>query len=492
MMKKYILAIDQGTTGSTAIIADEKSLKVISKVNHEFKQIFPKPSWVEHSLDDIFQSVKDTIAKAISEAKIESSQIVSIGITNQRETTCAFTKSGDALHNAIVWQDRRTGDYCKQNQDAYEKLKIKTGLPLDPYFSATKMKWLLDNSKDVQTAYKKNDLCFSTIDTYLLYKLTSGESFKTDASNASRTLLMDLKTCEWDKELLCFFDIDSKLLPTIEDSFCDFGKTQGLDFLPDGIKINCILGDQQAALFGQTCIEKNDIKCTYGTGAFILTNTGKDIIQSRNGLLTTVAYKYKDSPVYALEGSSYIAGAAVQWLRDNLNMIKEAKDVESLAKKSSTTETEDVFFFPFFTGVGAPYWKSEVKASIEGITRSTGSAEIARVCLEGIAQSVCDSISAIEKDLGLKLSEIRVDGGASLNNLLMQMQANFSDSKILRPQIVETTGYGVILGSAMQNGSLKFSELKKEFELDKEFVNENDSYYCEKRKKWIKSVESFN
>lgn len=482
-MKKYILAIDQGTTGSTAIICDE-SFNIVSKENIEFNQHFPKPGLVEHDLDEIFDSVKKSILAAIKSAKIDANEIKSIGITNQRETTCAYNKKGEPLSKAIVWQDRRTSDFCSKNKSKYEFLKEVTGLPLDPYFSATKMRWLLKNNKNVKKAQSENDLYLSTIDTFLLYRLTNCKSFMTEASNASRTLLMNLKTCEWDNKLLKFFSVSKKCLPDIRDSFYEFGKTENLDFLPDGISINCILGDQQAALFGQSGINKGDIKCTYGTGAFILANTGKDIVHSKNGLLTTVAFKHEGLTKYAIEGSTYIAGAAVQWLRDNLKIIKNSSEVEELALNSKEENTEDLFFFPFFTGVGAPYWNSEVKGSITGLTRGTDRSDLAKVCLEGIAQSVCDSISAIEKDLNKKLDDIRVDGGASLNNFLMQIQSNFSQSKIVRPKVVETTAFGVILGSALASGDLSLKEISKEVEIDCAFEAEKQNYYKNKRNKW--------
>lgn len=484
MNTKYILAIDQGTTGSTAILANSETFEIIASENTEYPQIYPIPSWVEHSLDDIYNSVITSINKAVLSANIKKDQIISIGITNQRETTCAYTKKGLALANAIVWQDRRTHEFCNTNQHSYEKFKETTGLPLDSYFSATKMKWLLNNNKEVANAYKENNLLFSTIDTYLLFKLSNSKSYKTDASNASRTLLMDLKTTDWSIDLLNFFGIDRELLPSIEDSFCEFGITEGLDFLPNGIRINCILGDQQSALFGQSAVNKNDLKCTYGTGAFILVNTANEIIHSKNKMLTTVAFRHRNKTSYAIEGSTYIAGAAVQWLRDNLKIIKSSSDIEELATKSSQINTEDLFFFPFFTGIAAPYWKSDIKASITGITRGTSNEDIAMVCLEGIAQSVCDSIEAIEKDLNTKISSIRVDGGASLNDLLMQLQANFSEKEIIRPKVVETTGFGVILGSAISNGQITLEDLISSNIDNRTFNPKTSEYFKNKRQYW--------
>jgi glycerol kinase len=477
-MKKYILSIDQGTTGTTALIVEKESLEIIAKFNEEFKQIFPKPGQVEHNLNDIWNTVKSTTKKVIELANIDPQNICSIGITNQRETTCAYNNAGLPLANAIVWQDRRTSDYCDSNRNRYKDLQNKTGLPLDPYFSGTKMNWLLKNNSNVKEAVEINDLKLSTIDTYILYKLSNCKSFKTEPSNASRTLLMDLETCNWDNELLEFFNIKSDYLPKIVDSFSEFGVTEGLSFLPDGIPISCILGDQQAALFGQAGINKGDLKCTYGTGAFILLNTGREKVFSSSGLLTTVAFKHDNKPVYALEGSSYIAGAAVQWLRDNLNIIDSAPDVENLAKQvTNMEEMEFLQFLPFFTGIGSPYWNAQAKGAIVGLTRDTQKKHIARACLEGIALSVNDSISALTKDVDTNVSAIRVDGGACLNDLLMQFQSNFSNIKVIRPKIIETTAYGVALGSLIGVNDISFDQLK-------EFIPESDSYFKHKNDMW--------
>ncbi len=484
-MKKYILSIDQGTTGTTALIVEKESLEIIAKFNEEFKQIFPKPGQVEHNLNDIWNTVKSTTKKVIELANINPQNICSIGITNQRETTCAYNKEGLPLANAIVWQDRRTSDYCDQKQDQYKNLKNKTGLPLDPYFSGTKMNWLLNNNSNVKEAIEINDLKLSTIDTYILYKLSNCKSFKTEPSNASRTLLMDLETCNWDNKLLEFFNIKSDYLPEIVDSFSEFGVTEGLSFLPDGIPISCILGDQQAALFGQAGINKGDLKCTYGTGAFILLNTGCEKVFSSSGLLTTVAFQHNNKPVYALEGSSYIAGAAVQWLRDNLNIIDSAPDVENLAKQvTNMEEMEFLQFLPFFTGIGSPYWNAQAKGAIVGLTRDTQKKHIARACLEGIALSVNDSISALIGDVDTDVSAIRVDGGACLNNLLMQFQSNFSSIKVIRPKIIETTAYGVALGSLIGVNDISFDQLKELTKTDQEFTPETDSYFKHKNEMW--------
>jgi glycerol kinase len=489
---KYILSIDQGTTGTTALLIDRENFKIIDRENQEYPQHYPKPGWVEHDLNDIWSTVENTIKTVLTKHKVAGNQIVSIGITNQRETTCAFTKDGVPLANAIVWQDRRTEDFCNENKSKFaQQFYQKTGLPLDPYFSATKMRWLLKNNSNVENAAKNNNLLFGTIDSFLLYKLTHTNSYYTDTTNASRTLLMDLKTCVWDDALLAFFGIKEEFLPTIKNSFTNFGTTSGLTFLPDGIPISCILGDQQAALFGQAAVNKGDMKCTYGTGAFMLVNTGADIILNANsGLLTTIAFSHNDRHVYALEGSTYIAGAAVQWLRDNLNIIESSAEIEELANQiTNLEEMEFIQFLPFFTGIGSPHWVSNAKASILGLSRDTTKAHIARACLEGIALSITDSIKAFQKELGNSISQIRVDGGAASNNLLLQLQANFSGVKIIRPDIIETTAYGVALGALLGLGEIQLDDLHKYWNLNQEFSPQEDlTYYYNKIAMWNTNI----
>lgn len=489
-MKNFILAIDQGTTGSTALIVNKKTLDVVAKKNFEYEQIYPKPGWVEHNLNAIWESVEKSIKEALKEANISGEDIYSIGITNQRETTCAYTKKGQPIENAIVWQDRRTNDYCQEKSKAYSTIKDKTGLPLDPYFSGTKMRWLLKNSEKVQQAQKNNDLLLSTIDTFLTYKLTNNKNFVTEPSNASRTLLMNLDTCQWDDELLSFFDVTKECLPSIQDSFSDFGQTEGLSFLPDGIPINCILGDQQAALFGQGGFDEGSLKCTYGTGAFILLNTGENKTYSTNGLLTTVAFQHKGKKVYALEGAAYIAGAAVQWLRDNLKIIESSPQVEDLARRATNLDDlEHLLFFPFFTGIGSPYWNSEAKGAIMGLTRGTDNSHIARACLEGMALSINDSIRSLIEDSPAKVESINVDGGACANDLLMQIQANFSQTKITRPVVIETTAYGVALGALVGMSELSFEQIKKIWKKDKEFLPESNQYFERKSMLWNEKIK---
>jgi len=493
-MSDYIWALDQGTTGTTAALIDTKNFKFVDKVNREFPQIYPTPGHVEHNLNDIWQTVEATTKELLAKNNVSSDQIKSIGITNQRETTCAFKKNGDPLHNAIVWQDRRTTDFCNslKNSSLGEKISQKTGLTIDPYFSASKMNWLLKKSENVKRAYKSDDLLFGTIDTFLLYKLSGGEAFRTEASNASRTLLMSLETTDWDDELLNVFEISKKCLPEICDSFYEFGQTKGLSFLSDGIKISGILGDQQSALFGQAGFREGNLKCTYGTGAFFLLNTGTNIKYSKNGLLTTVAYKANGKTYYALEGSCFIAGAAVQWIRDNLKIIPASPDVENLARGvKDNSEMEHILFLPFFTGLGSPYWKPEAKAAIIGLTRDTGTHHLARACLEGIALSINDLLTACKEDTSLSLKSLKVDGGACANNYLMEIQATISDIEIIRPKVIETTAYGAAMASAIGADILNIDDIEKLWEKDRSFVSTttNTQFYNNKKVAWKKTIE---
>jgi len=486
----YLLAIDQGTTGTTSLLLDSKTLQILDKEKQDYRQIYPKPSWVEHDLNDIWASVKDSVTSILQRSNLDPKNIEAIGITNQRETTCAYDKSGNPLHHAIVWQDRRTADFCEKNRSRYEEVcRKKTGLPLDPYFSATKMNWLFQNIEAVKKAADKNDLCLSTVDTFLLYRLTNGESYATEASNASRTMLMNLETFDWDNELIEFFGLSKKFLPEIKESFTNFGKTKNCTFLPDGIPVLSILGDQQAALFGQACVNEGDLKCTYGTGAFLLLNTGNNLIHSKTGLLTTAAFSFKNKKTYALEGSAYIAGAAVQWLRDNLKCIKNSSEVEALANQvQDLSQVQHVLFLPFFTGIGTPYWNSQAKAAIIGLTRDTHNGHIARACLEGIALSVDDSVSSFKKDFK-QLNDIRVDGGAAANGLLLQLQANFSQKIILRPGCIDTTAFGVAIGCLVSKGEITPQELGQFWKLEKEFKPENNTYYSQKKSLWGTTIQ---
>lgn len=485
-----ILAIDQGTTGTTAVLIDAITLEVVSKVNHEFPQIFPKPGWVEHNLNDIWDTVCKSVSEVLKKANIKGEEIQTIGITNQRETICAFDKNSRPIRNAIVWQDRRTNDFCKNlATNLKEKITAKTGLPVDPYFSGTKINWLLSNDSKVQEAIKNNDCFFGTIDTFLIHKLTGGKSHVTEASNASRTLLFDIHKGAWCEELLEIFDIDKKNLPEVRDSFGDFGSTTGLDFLPDGITINGVLGDQQSALFGQAGIKKGMSKCTYGTGAFYLINTGDECIQSQNGLLSTIAYRENGKDYFALEGSSYIAGAAVQWLRDQLQFFPDSPAVEELALQSSDDKMANVLFLPFFTGLGSPYWVGEATAAITGLTRDTGRSEIARACLEGVCLAINDLIESIEKDSGLKVKELRVDGGAVVNNFLMQTQANISNTKIIRPKVIETTAFGAACAAAIGKNIITKNQLEEMWQEESTFTPVESGYFEMKKGQWKETIK---
>lgn len=490
----YVIAIDQGTTGSTAVLMDAHSLKFIDKENQEYRQIYPRPGWVEHDLNEIWSSVESTIKTLLARAKIAANEITAIGITNQRETICAFRKDGTPLANAIVWQDRRSEERCRdiraKGDDKW--MQALTGLPVDPYFSATKIEWLLANHENVKLAAAHDDLLFGTIDTYLLYRLTAGLSHKTEASNASRTMLMDIHQGSWSEKLCSYFGVSVQTLPEICPSFHHFGKTKGLSFLADGIEISGILGDQQAALFGQAGHAKGSMKCTYGTGAFMLLNTGAEAIKSEHGLLTTIAYRKENEIVYALEGSCYIAGAAVQWLRDNLGFIHKSPDVEELARRADKLEEmENILFLPFFTGIGSPYWVSEARGALIGLTRDTGRHHVARACLEGIALSINDLISAMAKDTKLPIKTLNVDGGAVANNFLMEIQATISNVEICRPKIIETTAYGAGLAALVGCGKITLTDIDKLWQQDRLFyANQNTSdYFNKKKSQWTQAIK---
>jgi glycerol kinase len=492
----FIMAIDQGTTGTTACLIDANNFSFVAKINKEYPQIYPTPGQVEHNLNDIWTTVEYTVVELLKKQNISANQIKCIGITNQRETTCAFDKNGKPLAHAIVWQDRRTAEQClklKENKELAAKIKNKTGLELDPYFSGSKMQWLLNNNEVVKAAASKSDLRLGTIDTFLLYKLSGCTAFKTDASNASRTMLMDLKTTDWDNELLDVFGVKKEMLPTIEDSFGLFGTTKCLSFLPDGIPITGILGDQQSALFGQAGFSEGEMKCTYGTGAFILLNTGEKLLYSKSGLLTTVEYRYQGKTFYALEGSSYIAGAAVQWLRDNLKIINKSSDVEALALQvKNLDELKYLLFFPFFSGIGSPHWRADAKAAIIGMTRDTKDSHLAFATLEGIALSINDLITALRSDTGLPIKSLKVDGGAVENNLLMNLQASISNTKIIRPKVIETTAFGAALGAAIGAGLVQMNQLGDLWKVDSEFSgsSELNQYASEKRSLWSSTLKN--
>ena len=447
-----ICAIDQGTTGTTVILLDEQ-LNVVARVNKEFEQIYPKPSWVEHNPEAIWQSTLDTIAQATSDAKVSPDDIVCVGITNQRETTVVWDrKTGKPIYNAIVWQDRRTSGVIDQlRADGLEsKVQNQTGLILDPYFSGTKIAWILDHVDGARDAAAKGELAFGTIDTFLLWRLTGGDVHKTDVSNASRTLLMDLHTGAWNDDLLGTFDVPAEVLPKIVSNAEVYGEVRNVPGLKDGTPICGMAGDQQAALFGQACFDPGAAKCTYGTGAFLLMNTGDTPVISKNRLLTTAGWQLDGKMTYALEGSAFIAGAMVQWLRDGLQFFDNAAEIESLAQ---TVESSDgVVAVPSLAGLGAPHWNANARGLIWGMTRGTTRAHIARAVLEGIALQNVDVLKAMEADLGRPLVELKVDGGASANGLLMQMQSDFLDTRIIRPAMTDTTALGAALFAGLGAG----------------------------------------
>jgi glycerol kinase len=468
-MPSYVLAIDQGTTGSTAVILDSTG-KAVAKVNQEYKQIYPKPGWVEHDPEDIWVSVVSVVKRALEKAEITDRDITAIGITNQRETTVLWEKKTRiAIHNAIVWQDRRTAAFCaelkKKGHEA--KFRTKTGLVLDPYFSGTKIRWLLDNVRGARKAAANGDIHFGTVDSFLLTRLTAG-IHATDVSNASRTLLMDLKTLDWDPALCKILGIEMKILPEIKPSIGIFGYTRGVSGLRDGIPISGIAGDQQSALFGQACFDVGEAKCTFGTGSFLLLNTGSKPVPSKSGCLTTVAWQWKGKTTYALEGSAFICGAAVQWLRDGLKIIKSSGEIEVLAR--SVKDTGGVQFVPALTGLGAPHWNPEARGVICGLTRGSTNAHLARATLEGMALQNAELLLAMQKDLKKKLKTLKVDGGAAVNNLLMQMQADYLGINCVRPEMVETTAAGAAfmagLGAGVWNS---FDDVRRVWKQNQEF-----------------------
>ena len=443
-----ILSIDQGTTGTTVLLLDA-ALQVLTENTQEFPQHFPTPGEVEHEPEEILESVRKAVERSLADAAIDASRIAAIGITNQRETTVVWdAETAEPVHRAIVWQDRRTADTCEtlRAKGLESRFREATGLLLDPYFSGTKIAWLLDNVKGARTRAEAGELRFGTIDTWLTWQLTGGASHVTDVSNASRTLLMDLERATWSSDLCELLAVPESLLPEIRANDQSFGETKGVDFLPDGIPIAALIGDQQSALFGQACFEPGQAKCTYGTGAFLMLNTGERVVRSKRGLLSTAAWKLGDQTTYALEGSAFVAGAIVGWLRDGLRIIRESGEVEELAR--SVPDSGGVTLVPALTGLGAPHWDPRARGMISGLTRGSTAAHIARAALEGIAFEIRDLLEAMEQDLGEPIRELKVDGGASRNGLLMQFQADIQGCETIRPEIVSTTA----LGAALQAG----------------------------------------
>ncbi|MBV9989219.1 MAG: glycerol kinase GlpK [Chitinophagaceae bacterium] len=440
-MSQYILAFDQGTTSSRAIVFDKKGA-IISVAQKEFEQLFPKPGWVEHNANEIWSTQLGVAAEAITKAGLGAKDIAAIGITNQRETTVVWDKtSGQPIHNAIVWQDRRTAAFCDElrSQGLHTSIQQKTGLVVDAYFSGTKVKWILDNVPGAREKAARGELCFGTIDSWLLWKLTNGQVHATDVSNASRTMLFNIHTLQWDEDLLRIMDVPASVLPEVRSSSEVYGHSQNI-LTAHNIPIAGIAGDQQAALFGQMCTQPGMVKNTYGTGCFMLMNTGEKAVPSVNNLLTTVAWKINGVTQYALEGSVFIAGAVVQWMRDGLQIIRSSAEVEALA--AQVKDSEGVYVVPAFAGLGAPYWNQHARGTIVGITRGTGRAHIARAALDSIAYQTMDVLKAMEADSGIAIKELRVDGGATANNLLMQFQSDLLNTKVIRPTIIETTALG--------------------------------------------------
>jgi glycerol kinase len=497
-MRKYLLAIDQGTTGSTALVievaADKAdAVRTLGRATVEFPQHFPRPGWVSHDAREIWSSVRSSIEQALRAAGARGEDVAAIGITNQRETTLVWERaSRSPIDLAIVWQCRRTADVCdalKRDPKIVSRVREKTGLVIDAYFSATKIAWLLDNVAGARKRAERGELAFGTIDSFLVSELTDGAAHVTDVTNASRTLLMNLARAEWDPELLALFRVPPSLLPTIVGCAEIVEWTKGVRFLPDGIPIAGIAGDQQAALFGQACFQEGDAKCTYGTGAFALMNIGSRPILSEHGLVTTAAWRIGGATTYALEGSAFIAGAAVQWLRDGLGIVKSAQEIEALARKVSSSE--GVTFVPALAGLGAPYWDQDARGSITGLTRATTAAHLARATLEGIAFEVGDLLDAMVKDAKQPLTRLRVDGGAAKNDLLLQFQADIANVVVERPEDVESTGRGAAMLAGLGAGISKgFADAAKMLSVSARFEPKMEQAVRESRLlRWKDAVD---
>ena len=468
-MAKYILSLDQGTTSSRAIVFDHDG-QICSVAQKEFTQIFPQPGWVEHNPQEIWSSQAAVIAEAITKIGINGLDIAGIGITNQLETTIVWdVMTGEPVYNAIVWQDRRTAEFCDslKAKGLVDMVREKTGLIIDAYFSGTKIKWILDNVPGARDLANQGRLRFGNVDTWLVWKLTNGNVHVTDVTNASRTMLFNIKDLKWDEELLKMLDVPASMLPEVKSSSEVYGHTKSTLFAHE-VPISGIAGDQQAALFGQMCTDPGAIKNTYGTGCFVMLNTGDKPVVSKNNLLTTIAWKIGDTVNYALEGSIYVGGSVVQWLRDGLGVIRSSSEVEELA--ASVPDTGGVYFVPALTGLAAPYWDAYARGTIVGITRGTTAAHIARAALDGIAFQTMDIAKAMEKDLGAPLTELKVDGGASRNNLLMQRQADLLGVDVVRPVITETTALGAAYLAGLAVGYWKdLDEIKKQWQVERRF-----------------------
>ena len=468
-MNDFILALDQGTTSSRAIIFDHYGLPVAA-AQKEFTQIYPRPGWVEHNPEEIWSSQAGVASEVLAKAGLKSTDIAGIGITNQRETTVVWNRiTGKPVHNAIVWQDRRTAEFCDRlkNEGKARTILEKTGLIIDAYFSATKVRWILENVKDARQLAEKGQLAFGTVDSWLIWNLTRGKLHITDVSNASRTMLYNIHTLNWDKDLLGIFGIPENMLPEVRSSSDIYGYTVGQ--FSSEIPVAGIAGDQQAALFGQMCIEPGMVKNTYGTGCFMMMNIGSKPIESKSKLLTTIAWRIGEETHYALEGSIFIAGAVVQWLRDGLGIIAKSGDVEKLAAK--VKDSEGVYFVPAFAGLGAPHWNQHARGTLVGITRGSTSAHIARAALDSIAFQTLEVLQAMEKDSGIEIKELRVDGGATVNNNLMQFQSDLLQASVIRPKITETTALGAAyLAGIAVNYWQGIDGIKEQWQIDKTFV----------------------
>ena len=490
-MSQYVLALDQGTTSSRAIIFNKQG-NIVAVAQKEFTQIFPQSGWVEHDANEIWSTQLGVATEAILKAGITVNDVAAIGITNQRETTVLWDRAtSQPIYNAIVWQDRRTAEYCDELKAAghAKKIKDKTGLVTDAYFSGTKVKWILDNVEGAREKAEKGELCFGTIDSWLLWKLTNGQVHATDMSNASRTLLYNIHDLKWDQELLALFNIPASMLPQVKSSSEIYGYTQNI-LTAVKIPVSGIAGDQQSALFGQMCTEAGMVKNTYGTGCFMLMNTGEKPVASNNNLLTTIAWNINGQVQYALEGSVFIAGAVVQWLRDGLKIIQNSADVEYLAAK--VQDNGGVYVVPAFTGLGAPYWNQYARGTIVGLSRGSTDAHIARAAVESIAFQSMDVLQSMEADAGISIKEVRVDGGATINNTLMQFQADILHTKVIRPQITETTALGAAYLAGLAVGFWKdMEELKQYWQQDQAFAPAmTDDKRNGLRKNWRKAIRA--
>ena len=487
-MSKYVLTIDAGTTSERAILFNKKG-EILNISQKEIEQFYPNPGWVEHDPDEIWKTQKFTIDNVMQKEGVNISELAAIGITNQRETTVIWDReTGKALHKAIVWQDRRTSEYCdKLKSDGHiEMIQDKTGLLIDSYFSATKIRWILDHVEGAQKSAENGKLAFGTIDSWLLWKLTKGKVHATDVTNASRTMLFNIHELDWDDDLLNLFNIPKSMLPEVKQSSDYYGDTDP-DIFSKSIPIGGIAGDQQSALFGQMCVNPGMVKNTYGTGCFLIMNTGSQAIKSKNNLLTTIAWKINNEVSYALEGSIFIGGAIVQWLRDNVDFIDSAQEIEALAK--SVEDNGGVYFVPGFVGLGAPHWDQFSTGLIIGLTRGTKKGHIARAALEALALQSMEVIETMSLDSNIKIKELRVDGGASANNLLMQIQSDIAGLKIVRPKIIETTAQGVAFLAGLNVGYWKsIEEIQSLWAVEKKFIPSKMNLHSIK-KNWQKAVQ---